>query len=227
MLRAQREANILAGMIGQCWLPWWDLSSNIVSSWRPTLTPWQLLTITDFGFTVALTYTGYGRHIYYLDTAQIIRAGRLLFVSEFISNLAICVVKLSVALFLLRIGGLRRWLRISLFATIALLISSTSAFIIILFVQCRPVAANWDPTIKKTSKCLPSSALADVSYCSAGLVPNPLNICLTLIFYSFVTVISVFTDFLCTVLPFQIIGDLKVSRRTKISVIALLCLGSL
>lgn len=45
--------------------------------------------------------------------------------------------------------------------------------------------------------------------------------------YPFVIAISVFTDFLCAAIPFQIIGDLKMSRKNKISVLALLCLGSL
>ena len=121
---------------------------------------------------MSLTRAGYGRHIYYLNIAQVIRAGKLLFISELLANLVICVVKISVALFLLRIGGLRRWLKVSLYATIVLLVSSTSAFVVILFVQCRPIAGNWNPMIKRTAKCLSTSALTDVSYCSAGTAPE-------------------------------------------------------
>ena len=104
--------------------------------------------------------------------AQVIRIGKLRFVSMFLANLVICVVKISVALFLLRIGGLRRWLKASLYATIVLLIRSTFATVVIIFVQCRPIAGSWDPMIKRSARCLSRSALTDVSYCSAGTVPK-------------------------------------------------------
>ena len=113
---------------------------------------------------------GFGRHVYYLDLAQVIRVGKGLFVIEVLSLLVICLVKVSVALFLLRIGGLQRWLRAILFTIIALLISSTFATIIVLFVQCRPIARDWDPRVKVN--CLSTSVLTDVLYCSAGSVPK-------------------------------------------------------
>ena len=121
-----------------------------------------------------LMRAGFGRHIYYLDAAQLTRFQKLNVVSGLLTNLIICLVKLSVALFLLRIGGLRRWLRHSLFATIALLVSSTVATIVIIFIQCIPIAGIWDPTIALTASCLPTSALTIVSYCSTGLVPKSL-----------------------------------------------------
>lgn len=127
-----------------------------------------------------LTRAGFGRHIYYLDTAQLIRFKKLNFVSGLFTNLIICLVKLSVALFLLRIGSLRRWLRYALFATIAILVSSTVATVAIIFVQCRPIAGIWDPTVALTANCLPTSALTDVSYCSTGSVPNALEVLPTL-----------------------------------------------
>lgn len=165
------------------------------------------LTVAKFGVDVSLTRTGYGRHIYYLDSAQVTRIGKLNFVSGLFTNLIICLVKLSVSMFLLKIGGLRPRLRAALFATIALLVSSTLATVIILFVQCRPIAGIWDHKVALTAKCLPASALTDVSYCS--------------------TASSIFTDFLCATLPFQIIGNLQMSRRLKFSVLSLLCLSSL
>ena len=132
----------------------------------------QCLTVAKFGVDVFLMRAGFGRHIYYLDAAQLLRFKKLNVVSGFLTNLIICLVKLSVALFLLRIGGLRRWLRNSLFATIALLVSSTVATIIIIFVQCRPFAGVWDPAVALTASCLPTSALTNVSYCSTGSVPE-------------------------------------------------------
>ena len=128
--------------------------------------------MAKFGVDLSLTHAGYGRHIYYLDTAQVIRIKKLNFVSGFFTNLIICLVKLSVALFLLKIGGLRSWLRASLYATIALFVSSTIATIVIIFVQCVPIAGIWDPTVALTATCLPAAALTDVSYSSTGGVPE-------------------------------------------------------
>lgn len=131
-----------------------------------------------------MTRAGYGRHIYYLEPAKVIRIKELNFVSGLFTNFIICLVKTSVALFLLKIGGLRRWLKASLFATIALLVSSTFATVVIIFVQCRPIAGIWDPTVALTAICLPASALTDVSYCSTGLVPTSFEISPTLIVFS-------------------------------------------
>ena len=127
---------------------------------------------------------GFGRHIYYLDLAQVIQVRKAIFVSELFAILNTCLAKLSVALFLLRIGGLRRWLRAVLFAIIGLLISSTSASVIVLFVQCRPIAGTWDPRISLKANCLSASALADVSYCLGGSVPKSPKVWSTLMTYS-------------------------------------------
>ncbi len=133
---------------------------------------------------MSLTRSGLGRHIYYLDIVRVVRFEKLNFVVDLFVNLDICVVKISVALFLLRIGGLRRWLRVSLFATIALLVSTTSATIIIIFMQCRPIAGVWDPTVELTANCLSASALKDASYFSAGSVHRPLRMLPTLTTFS-------------------------------------------
>lgn len=119
---------------------------------------------------MAETHIGFGRHVYYLDIAQVTKVEKWLFVSEFLGLPILCLVKVSVALFLLRIGGLRRWLRASLLATIALLLSSTFTFMIILIVQCKPIAGNWDLAIRLTSNCLSTSVLIDIAYCSSGLI---------------------------------------------------------
>ena len=88
--------------------------------------------------------------------------------SELIAAPAVCAVKVSVALFLLRIVGLRKWLKVSLYIVIGFQIVSTSAYVIVLFLLCRPIKANWDPIARETANCLPPSALADVSYAAVG-----------------------------------------------------------
>lgn len=111
---------------------------------------------------------GYGRHIYYVSIADAQVALKLLFINEIVSLFAICFVKISVALFLLRIGNLRRWLKISLIANTLVLVASTVAFAIILLVQCRPIYANWNLLAKAKAKCLKSDTLVDISYLTTG-----------------------------------------------------------
>ena len=173
------------------------------------------------------TYFGYGRHAYHLDIAQLTKVAKWLFIGEFMATPILCLVKVSVALFLLRIGGLRRWLKVLLLASTTLLISSTFTFVIILSVQCRPIAGNWDPVIRRTSKCFSTSVLVDIFYCSSGLMTKPPFQNNVIANYTFLIAISIFTDFLCAAIPFQIIGDLQMSRRNKASLLALLCLGFL
>ena len=76
------------------------------------------------------------------------------------------------------------WLRAVLFATIGLLISYSSATVIVVFVQCRPIAGNWDPRVTLKANCLSTSAVADVSYCFGGLVPKSPKVLSTLMISS-------------------------------------------
>ena len=135
----------------------------------PQLTISQFCACINFGLKVALVDAGYGRHAYFLRLDQLIRASQLLFFSEFLSLLAVCFVKISITLFLLRITGMQKRLKVLLIATVALLVTSTIAFVVILFVQCRPITVNWNLLSKKSANCLPASSLAVVSYCTTGL----------------------------------------------------------
>ena len=120
------------------------------------------------GIAIAENHYGVGRHLACLSLPDTINVLRLLFISEFLTFLAIFFVKLSVTLFLLKIGGLRRSLRIALVVNLVLPALSTIGFIVVLFVQCRPIQANFDPSLKPTATCLSAKADVDVSYAAAG-----------------------------------------------------------
>lgn len=122
-----------------------------------------------FGLGIVDNQYGHGRHIYYVSLANAQVALKLLYVDEIVSLFAICFVKVSVALFLLRIGNLRRWLRMALIANTLFLVGSTIAFAIILLIQCRPVNANWNLLAKAKAKCLSADTLVDISYLTTGL----------------------------------------------------------
>lgn len=176
---------------------------------------------------IVSTHYGSGRHIYYVGLANASKTLLCTFIGEILTLLGLCFVKTSVTLFLLRIKALRKWLRIALVANIALLALSTIAIVIVLFVRCRPIAGNWDLAVRATATCLPPSSLVNTSYATTGSYHKHSS------YYYIITdvapdvAISIFTDFLCAALPLPIIWDLKMSQRTKISVMVLMCLGVL
>ena len=91
-----------------------------------------------------------------------------MFVSQLLVYVAVFFVKLSITLFLLKIGGLRKPFRIALIVNIVFLALAKSGFIVALLVQCRPIAGYWDAAIRATAECVPSSVTVDLSYASAG-----------------------------------------------------------
>lgn len=148
---------------------------------------------------------GLGRHLYYIGLVKGSQVQLYTYIGEFLSLAGLCFVKVSVALFILRIDALHGWLRAAFIANVVVLALSTTALLIVLLVQCRPIAGNWDPRVRATATCLSMDSLLATSYATAA--------------------ISIFTDFVSAVLPFPIVWNLNMSRKTKISVLILMCLG--
>ena len=105
---------------------------------------------------------GFGKHMYNIRPDRIPIALHYYILQVYFHPTAMFFVKLSVALFLLQLGGLKRWMRRALVLTIAFLCVSTLLVIIVLCVQCRPIRKNWDITTPGT--CLSPSALIAVVY---------------------------------------------------------------
>jgi len=126
--------------------------------------------IIELGLDVAAEKAGAGRHMHYLPLPEAEQALKWINVSEFLTLLALCLVKVSVVLFLLRIGNLKRWLRTALVVNMAILVLSTTALLIVLLVQCRPIQANWDLAVKATATCISMDSLVDISYLTTGMV---------------------------------------------------------
>ena len=192
--------------------------------------PTQLITITDFGVTIEIVRLGLGRHLYYLtsDIPRLVRLLELNFISELLSLQAICCVKLSVAFLILRIGGLNKWLRSGLIATIVIQVSSTLAFTLVLLVQCRPITANWNLAIKPTADCIPMAGLIDSSYATTGKFSTTCQkIGHTSLTAKSELATSILTDFSCALLPFPIVWNLQMPRKRKAYVLGLLFLAVL
>ncbi|KAF2495284.1 hypothetical protein BU16DRAFT_618124 [Lophium mytilinum] len=160
-----------------------------------------IVAITNLILTCIGVSHGTGRHVYFLKPDDIVTTVLTMFLGEFLLLLSLCLVKVSVMLFLLNFGGLKKWLRWTLLGNMSVICVSTFVFIVILWNQCKPVQANWNGK----GTCISVQALMSVTYV--------------------LTAFTILTDFISVLLPFPIIWKLKLDMRTKISIMGVIGLG--
>ena len=82
--------------------------------------------------------------------------------------MAFCAPKVAVALLLIRLmgpGHRRKWF---LYVITGIMMIAGALSAIFLFVQCRPVAALWNPVIEATASCWDPNVLVDYTYFVGG-----------------------------------------------------------
>lgn len=146
---------------------------------------------------------GSGRHNRFLNDYQLHQTAKWGFMGGILYNLTIFFVKFSIILFLLRIGKLKTWVRTVIYLDLFLVFGSLATAVIVQLVRCRPITKNWDPD--GSAYCLPPRTLTLVSYISSA--------------------VTAMTDFVCAILPFFILWNLRISKRAKTSIWTLLCFG--
>ncbi len=114
-------------------------------------------------------------------------------------------IKLSIAVFLLRLAVQRRYKYTLWGSMFVIAIWSTVSFFWDLF-QCSPVQAQWDYTIEGL-KCATEDQVVSGAYA--------------------ISVMTILTDFLYALLPIPMIWNAKMSSQAKATVIAVLSLGVL
>ena len=150
---------------------------------------------------------GLNRHILCISFPVLTSGLRNLFFSQILLFLALFFAKLSITLFVLKIGGLNKLFRTALVVNVTFLGLANVAFIINLLLQCQPIQGNWDPMARATADCVSLTAMMALCYVSAA--------------------VSIFTDFCLVFLPLPMIWNLQMSLRTKSSIIALMMMGML
>ncbi|CAI7652910.1 unnamed protein product [Penicillium crustosum] len=134
----------------------------------------------------------------------VILGGKYTYATEVIYNPILALVKTSILLFLLRLTGQKKLVRLAIWG---LLIVNGIAAIITFFItvfRCTPIAANWDLASYPNAKCLD--------------------------FANFVTAtgaVSVLTDVLALILPTWIVYQLQMKWTKKLMLIGILSLGLL
>jgi hypothetical protein len=116
-------------------------------------------------------------------------------------NPILALVKTSVLMFLLRLGGQKSGVRIAIHALNALNLAQMTAIFLVVLFQCNPIPYNWDKSI------------ADGKCVEQGL------------FYLVTAALTIWTDVLVLALPFWIFLDLKMGRKQKMALLGVFLLG--
>lgn len=115
------------------------------------------------------------------------------------------LIKLSIALFLLRIAVRKPYIWILRISMVVVFIWSVAIFFFDVF-QCAPVEAQWDFTIAD-KKCLPGSSFVAAAYS--------------------ISVMTIVTDWLYAILPVPMIWSVQMTVQAKATVAFVLSLGVL
>ncbi|KAF2476493.1 uncharacterized protein BDR25DRAFT_375408 [Lindgomyces ingoldianus] len=150
-------------------------------------------------------YFGAGRHIDHIAPAGFQVAFKLNFVTQPIYLVALCLVKLSIGYFLLRLAVTTFYRRAIIFIMTFMGLYTTACFLTIIL-QCTNLAVLWDPTVKGT--CWGVTTLKALSYTNVAL-----NITTDLLF--------------AVIIPIPMLWSVQMNFRQKMSLIGILGLGVL
>ncbi|KAK8032083.1 hypothetical protein PG990_001817 [Apiospora arundinis] len=123
------------------------------------------------------------------------------YLSQIFYNPILALVKCSVLVFILRVGGLRTGVRWACFGLITFTALQAVAIFFAVLLQCLPIEANWDMKARANAKCIDNA------------------------FHITISSITILTDILVVALPFYVFLGLKMRRATKIAVICVFALG--
>lgn len=122
-------------------------------------------------------------------------------VMQVLYNPILALVKSSVLIFLLRLGGHRRSIRIAIYGLNVFNLTMMVAVFLTVIFQTIPINAYWDLSVKKERQ-----------------IDGPL-------FYIVTAIITIITDFLVLLIPFWIFLGLKMRIAAKVGLIVVFLMG--
>ncbi|GME41292.1 Bacterial alpha-L-rhamnosidase [Neofusicoccum parvum] len=159
-------------------------------------------------FAVETKY-GLGKHaaVMIADPVAYMEFSKWLYVHSLIVMVAVSAVKVSIALFLMRLAQRTRNVRF-LWGMIVFLILFTISCAGTLIFQCSPIAAAWDYSLRApigNAKCFSMTTFRNIGM--------------------FNSIVNILTDFLFASLPVPLVWQLQVNLRTKLTLASILSLG--
>ncbi|KAM0323157.1 hypothetical protein ACHAQA_009007 [Verticillium albo-atrum] len=147
---------------------------------------------------------GAGRHVQYIKPeSNIVKGLRLNFVTQPLCLIALCLTKVSVGLFLLRMTPSAKF-RYFIWGTIIFTILSATGNLLTVFFQCQPLAFTWDASIPG-GQCIPPANLKFAAFFNSS--------------------VSVLTDLVFALLPIPMLWNVQLNWKVKSAVAGILSLG--
>ncbi|KAK2787081.1 hypothetical protein FQN52_007347 [Onygenales sp. PD_12] len=123
------------------------------------------------------------------------------YLAQIFYNPVLALVKASVLVFLLRLGGQKPRVRYAIYALFTFNALQAIAIFLVATLQCLPISANWDPAVMATATCVDNS------------------------FHVTISSLTILTDILVLALPFWIFLGLNMPVASKVGVIGVFLLG--
>ena len=144
-------------------------------------------------------------------------------IAQIIEVVAIMFMKMSLIFFLQRIID-RASRRVYHFLTVlnVFIVLTHFAPLMLYLLQCRPLPAVWDPTVK--GECYSNRLTYTAAYIAIGEVCRPLGAIPLLTSHA---ALDVLTDLICAAIPILVISKLQMELRMKIAISILMSLGVL
>ncbi|QRC98512.1 hypothetical protein JI435_045660 [Parastagonospora nodorum SN15] len=163
----------------------------------------MILCIAGQCIIIPQVYYGAGRHIEYIEIHEFQNSFRLNFVTQPLYLFAICLTKLSVGFFLLRIA-VQPFYKKLIIGIMCFMSFYTIGCFFTIVLQCTDLRVQWDQTVKGT--CWSTKTLKSLSYSNQAL--------------------NILTDVAFSVaIPIPMLWNVQMNRRQKASIIGILGLG--
>lgn len=127
----------------------------------------KVLSIVCFALNVEEAILGYGKHIYYVDIANIPSILKRFYIGVVLLVLCGLASRISIALFLIKIFAGISWSRTWFFYLFIAFTSIASVVpMLLVWASCRPVSKLWNTT--GPGKCWPKSTAANLLVLQGG-----------------------------------------------------------
>ncbi|KAJ5770174.1 uncharacterized protein N7511_002225 [Penicillium nucicola] len=171
---------------------WWDDYTILAS---------VLLTVVYGGLTIAQTRWGLGLSQAYFPEENVIPFSKIQYVGGPIYTLDLLTFKVALLASYLRIGGFVNFYRLIIAIAIAICVATQLIFTFVISASCRPVAKQWDLSLKGT--CIDT-----VSFYYVAIAGTNLGF-----------------DIAIIILPLPVLWKLQLQRRQKLVLTAVFTLG--
>jgi len=149
---------------------------------------------------------GTGRHLSDIPPEDVPQGLHYWWLCEIFYTLTTVFIRLSIAVFLLRIC-ITRTHRFTIYGTLGLVLGFSTFYLFLVIFQCHPLSFFWGQYAGMKGSCIDAAAVPDASIAHSA--------------------ISFTADWILGLLPIFLLWNLQMNTRTKVSVAACLSLGFL